>query len=161
MPMFRVALREADEETWKRAVELAGEEEVVARLSEALSRLVAERETEQEGFRQLELNVPVLSANNWVVGMSKVAFWGKELGRRSSETEAHTVAFRTRKGKLLIQRAADQGPRFGVGGPYLVHETLAEARQATDGRGDPLYDPAFLDEVARALGEKHLDELDV
>jgi hypothetical protein len=161
MPTRSISIREVDEALWTRAVDLAGEEAVAARLTDALEGLVAEKEAEQGGFEEVEINVPVLSANNWVVGMSKVTFWGKEVARRAAGTDAHTAAFRTRKGKLLIQRAANQGPRFGIGGPYLVHETLVEAREATDGRGDPLYDPAFLDEVARVLGEKHVEELDV
>ncbi|MDW7711980.1 MAG: hypothetical protein SCH98_16060 [Deferrisomatales bacterium] len=161
MPNLCVAVREGDEELWKRAVELAGEDVAAARVTDALTRLVAEREADGQGFGPIEIQVPVLSANNWVVGMRAVAFQGKELARHSPHPMAHSVAFRTRKGKLLIQRASDQGPRFGVGGPYLVYETLSEARAAVDSRGEPLYDAAFLDEVARALGERHVEELDL
>ena len=103
----------------------------------------------------------MLSVNNWVVGMRQVSFWGREVARRPEGTMGYTVAFKTKKEKLLIQKATDQGPRFGVGGPYLVHETLDEARKAIDSMGEPVYDPAFLNEVAKALGEAHTEELDV
>jgi len=156
-----VSIRDSDQQLWARALELAGAEVVAQRLAEALSRLVAEREGEAAGDHQLAIKVPVLSSNNWVVGMREVAFWGRELARRQEGTMGYTVAFKTKKGKLLIQRATDQGPRFGIGGPYLVHESLTEARKAVDSMGEPQYDPAFLDDVAKALGETHRDELDI
>lgn len=156
-----VSIRESDQQVWDRALELAGPEVVAERLAEALSRVVVELESGAAGDQQLAIKVPVLSSNNWVVGMREVAFWGRELARRQEGTMGYTVAFKTKKGKLLIQRATDQGPRFGVGGPYLVHESLAEARKAIDSMGEPQYDPAFLDEVAKALGESHREELDV
>lgn len=155
MPQRTIYVKEEHQKLWEEVKELIGDESLSEVVAEGLQRVIDARKNVSGTFNRIELDIEGHT----------IGFQGHEVASTDEERwldiehENEHCAYVTPKGNILIYTEYSDDRLRGRN--YKVFKLLSDAQKEKDNYGEPLYPPEFLSEIAEAMGEKYVEELDI
>ena len=165
-PKKTIYVREEDQETFERAKELADEESLSQTIAKALKDLVDRKEAEEEGFKEITLEV-----GTWPAGqkstpnIEEVKFYGRKLnfhrdlyGQNAGGDDRGTIfkLYEGEKGKfLLYKKDYSHWQKENSSARYEIFESLEELEEEKN------LPNGFLQEAKKELGQEGAKRLDI
>ncbi len=165
MPQKTIYVKDEHLKLWDEVKELIGDESLSEVVVEGLQRVIDARKAVQGDFERIQLEVGNRGYSHII------AFHGRHIAdydvaddHRIDQGHPHVHdAYLTHKGNILIYTEnGNECEGHSEGNTYYKwFNTLVEADKEKDCCGNRQYPPELINEIAEALGENYVEELDI